>query len=74
MAEVIKCPRCGCDEVSSGYSWPPMQGTVECHAHGCEVLVVSDTEADALARWNAGEWTHRVVDHDEMGNPIYAAV
>lgn len=72
MNEPINCPRCGSDEIAHGYSFPPMQGTVECHADGCETVVVAGSEAEAIERWNAGEWTHRVVDRDRMGNPIYA--
>lgn len=73
MQEPINCPRCGSDEISHGYSWPPMRGTVECHADGCETLVVASSEDEAIELWNAGDWTHRVIDHDEMGNPIYEA-
>lgn len=70
MTPPRNCPRCGRDEISHGYSFPPMQGNVECHADGCEAVAVADTEAEAIAIWNAGEWTHRITDRDEDGIPV----
>ena len=72
MAEPNNCPRCGSDEISHGYSFPPRRGNVECHADGCGVLTVADDEDKAIELWNGGRWTHAIVDHDEMGIPIYA--
>lgn len=70
--KVSSCPRCGSDEVSYGYSSPPMRGCVECHADGCEIIAVANSESEAIAAWNAGRWTHRAVDLDENGNPIWS--
>jgi ribosomal protein L37AE/L43A len=47
------CPFCGSDEVSYGYSYPPMVGVVECHA--CDAVLTGPTEAEAVAAWNAQE-------------------
>lgn len=67
----LYCPKCGSDEVSYGYSAPPFQGNVQCHADGCEVVAVADTEAKAQALWRSGEWTHEPVDRGEDGQPTY---
>ena len=63
------CPRCGSDEISYGYSAPPMQGHVQCHADECEAFTTADTETDAIRLWNAGSWQARIVDWDDNGNP-----
>ena len=68
-----KCPHCGSEEISHGYSAPPVQWTVECYADGCGRLLVANTQEAAFAGWAAGEWTHRVADYDQSGNPIYEA-
>lgn len=70
---VRNCPNCGSDEIAHGYSCPPMMGTVECYADGCEILTVADSEYAAISRWNAGIWDYRVVDRDDDGNPVYEA-
>lgn len=70
---VRPCPRCGGDELSHGYSWPPMQGSVECYADDCGALSIADNEAEAIAEWNAGRWSHRAVDCDEDGFAIIIA-
>lgn len=72
MNRVKNCPRCGSDEISHGYSAPPMQGTVSCHSDGCEITTVAKTERQAIQRWNAGEWDFRVVDYDDNGRQIWA--
>lgn len=66
------CPRCGRDEIAFGYSAPPLRWSVECHADGCEILVVSDTRDEAFEKWAKGDWDYRVEDRDLEGNPIYA--
>jgi hypothetical protein len=71
-SEPKNCPRCGSDEISFGYSFPPMQGSVECHADDCEIVTVAGSEVDAIDRWNNGKWDYRVTDRDENGNAIYA--
>lgn len=71
--DVKNCPRCGRDEISHGYSMPPMQGTVECGADGCEVVAVADSEAQAIQMWNEGRWNYRIVDRDEDGQPVIEA-
>jgi len=70
--EPSQCRACGSDEISFGYSAPPFQWEIMCHADGREVLVVADTEAEALMQWEAGEWSFRVVGHDETGRPVYS--
>lgn len=67
------CPCCGKDELSFGYSAPPLVWTVECHAEGCEILVCASSEKEAVEKWNAGQWTHRVAGWDEHGHPYYEA-
>lgn len=71
--DVRNCPKCGSDEISFGFSAPPMTGVVECHADGCEVLAVAATEDAAIALWNGGVWTHELVDRDDNGIPEYRA-
>ena len=63
------CPRCGSDELSHGWSAPPMSGSVQCHADGCECHTVAETEQEAIRLWNAGVWHSRVIERDESGNP-----
>jgi len=67
------CPRCGNDDLAFGHSWPPMQGSVDCHTEGCEIRTIASTEAEAIRRWNAGWWDFKIVDRDDDGNPIYEA-
>lgn len=68
-SEPKNCPRCGGDELSWGYSAPPFQGSVECHADGCEAYAVADNERDAIDLWNSGVWHGRPVEWDNHGNP-----
>lgn len=72
--ELNPCPRCGSDEISHGYSYPPMTGIVQCHADGCEIVTTSSSEMEAIHRWNKGIWDFKVVDRDDNGNPIYDEV
>jgi hypothetical protein len=69
--EELKCPACGSDKVVYGWSYPPMEGVVQCYAEGCEVMTVSDTEDEAIARWLNGEWDYKVTGYDEKEYPIY---
>ena len=71
MPMVKNCPRCGSDEISHGYSIPPVQGIVSCHSDGCEITTVAESERQAIQRWNAGKWDFRVVERDDNGNPIW---
>lgn len=70
---VAVCPRCGSDEVSHGWSAPPMQGHVECHADECGALAVAGDEDAALALWNGGYWNYRIVGRDEDGSEVIEA-
>jgi len=63
------CPRCGSDEISYGYSCPPMQGHAQCHADGCEAFIADSEMGTAIRLWNAGVWQRRIVDWDDNGNP-----
>jgi Lar family restriction alleviation protein len=49
--KVKNCPFCGGDEVSHGYTYPPEEGSVQCH--DCDAFVVADSEAEAIVKWNA---------------------
>jgi hypothetical protein len=68
--EVKNCPRCGSDALSHGWSFPPMTGSVQCFADGCEVIALADTEAEAVAMWNDGRWNYRVTDYNDNGLPV----
>ena len=73
MSHINRCPRCGSDETGAGYSFPSMQGEIQCYADGCEIATVGDTEDDAIRLWNSGVWHLRVTECDQNGNPIYSA-
>jgi len=73
MVECAICLRCGSDEISYGYSCPPMRGVVECYADGCLALVTARSEAEAVAMWNDGRWNYRVTGTDDDGEPIFSA-
>ena len=73
MPEVPSCPRCGGDSIAHGYSFPPAQGTVECHSDGCGAIAVADTEAEAISMWSAGRWNYRIADYDEDGQMVIVA-
>jgi len=67
----LPCPECGGDEISYGYSFPPYQGVVQCHADGCEIVAVAASERDALEKWAAGEWDYKVTSYTDDGQPLY---
>jgi hypothetical protein len=69
----LHCPKCGTDEVSYGYSAPPFVANVECHADGCEVVAVGQTEDEVQSLWRSGEWTHELVGRDDFGEATYKA-
>lgn len=64
MSDLVKrlelCPFCGSDELSEGYSAPPLAAGVECHNCGASLVLIDEEgrssaaalEAEAIAAWN----------------------